>query len=175
VCESIVARLVPHARAGAPAARLRVEFFVSGGWCCKRGDGARAGGSCDVDLDRGYVTVLQGKFKKDRVVPIGKVAVHFIREYLTKARPHMLRGSDTPEARLFLSSNGTPLAQQSLYGAIRRVAKSPVWRSASSRMASATRVQRRLRGRADTVTSSSCSVTSRCRRRRSTRTWRSEI
>jgi integrase/recombinase XerD len=78
---------------------------------------------CDVDLERGYVTVLQGKGKKDRVVPLGKVAAHFIREYLTKARPHMLRGSDTPEARLFLSINGTPLAQQSLYGVIHRVAK----------------------------------------------------
>jgi integrase/recombinase XerD len=64
---------------------------------------------CDVDLDRGYVTVLQGKFKKDRVVPLGKVAAHFIREYLTKARPHMLREADTPETRLFLSINGTPL------------------------------------------------------------------
>jgi integrase/recombinase XerD len=78
---------------------------------------------CDVDLDRGYVTVLQGKFKKDRVVPLGKVAAHFIREYLTKARPHMLREADTPETRLFLSINGTPLAQQSLYGMIHRVAK----------------------------------------------------
>lgn len=78
---------------------------------------------CDVDLERGYVTVLQGKFKKDRIVPLGKVAAHFIREYLTKGRPHMLRGSDTPESRLFLSINGTPLAQQSLYGMIHRVAK----------------------------------------------------
>jgi integrase/recombinase XerD len=78
---------------------------------------------CDVDLERGYVTVLQGKGKKDRVVPLGKVAAHFIREYLTKARPHMLRGSDAPESRLFLSINGTPLAQQSLYGVIHRVAK----------------------------------------------------
>jgi integrase/recombinase XerD len=78
---------------------------------------------CDVDLDRGYVTVLQGKFKKDRVVPLGKVAAHFIREYLTKARPHMLREADSPESRLFLSINGTPLAQQSLYGMIHRVAK----------------------------------------------------
>jgi integrase/recombinase XerD len=78
---------------------------------------------CDVDLERGYLTVLQGKFKKDRVVPLGKVAAHFIREYLTKARPHMLRAADTPETRLFLSINGTPLAQQSLYGAIDRAAK----------------------------------------------------
>ena len=51
-------------------------------------------------------------------MPLGKVAAHFIREYLTKARPHMLRGSDTPESRLFLSINRTPLAQQSLYGMI---------------------------------------------------------
>jgi integrase/recombinase XerD len=78
---------------------------------------------CDVDLERGYITVIKGKYKKDRVVPLGKVAAHFIREYLTRARPHMLRAADTPESSLFLSINGTPLAQQSLYGVIHRVAK----------------------------------------------------
>jgi integrase/recombinase XerD len=78
---------------------------------------------CDVDLDRGYVTVLKGKFKKDRVVPLGKVAAHFIREYITKARPHMLPQADTPETHLFLSINGTPLASASLYGSFRRLAK----------------------------------------------------
>jgi integrase/recombinase XerD len=78
---------------------------------------------CDVDLDRGYLTVIAGKMKKDRVVPLGKVAAHFIREYQTKARPHMLREGDTPETRLFLSINGTPLASASLYGSFRRLAK----------------------------------------------------
>ena len=33
----------------------------------------------DLDLDRGYVTVLKGKGKKDRVVPLGKVAAHYLR------------------------------------------------------------------------------------------------
>lgn len=78
---------------------------------------------CDVDLDRGYITVIQGKYKKDRVVPLGKVAAHFIREYLTKSRPHMLRSSDSPESALFLSLTGNRIAQPTLYGLIGRAAK----------------------------------------------------
>lgn len=79
---------------------------------------------CDVDLDRGYVTVIKGKFKKDRVVPLGKVAAHFVREYLTKARPQMIRAADTPESALFLSLTGNAVAAPTLYGLIGRAARS---------------------------------------------------
>jgi integrase/recombinase XerD len=56
----------------------------------------------DIDLERGYIVVINGKNKKDRVVPIGKVAVHFIREYLTKARPKLVR--DNKEQTVFLAT-----------------------------------------------------------------------
>ena len=66
----------------------------------------------DVDLDRGYLTVINGKNKKDRVVPLGKVAAHYIREYLSKARPRLLH--DTAEQTLFITLQGRPLAQSTL-------------------------------------------------------------
>lgn len=66
----------------------------------------------DVDLDRGYIVVINGKNKKDRVVPVGKVAVHFIREYITKARPKLVR--DKAEQTLFLTLQGRSMAANTL-------------------------------------------------------------
>jgi integrase/recombinase XerD len=42
----------------------------------------------DLDLERGIVTIRQGKGKKDRVIPIGDRAVAWIQKYLREARPH---------------------------------------------------------------------------------------
>lgn len=66
----------------------------------------------DVDLDRGYIVVINGKNKKDRVVPLGKIAVHFIREYITKSRPKLLR--ENAEQTLFLTLQGRPMAANTL-------------------------------------------------------------
>jgi integrase/recombinase XerD len=66
--------------------------------------------------------VLRGKGKKDRVVPLGKVAAHFVREYVSKARPHLVR--DTVEETLFLSyETGRMLAMNSLIDIVKRHAK----------------------------------------------------
>jgi integrase/recombinase XerD len=75
----------------------------------------------NLDLDRGYVTVIKGKGKKDRVVPLGKVAAHYLREYLTRARPRMLR--DEADATLFLSMQGGRLAATTLQDIVHRHAK----------------------------------------------------
>ncbi len=66
----------------------------------------------DVDLERGYLTVINGKNNKDRIVPLGKIAAHFIREYLTRVRPKLVR--DAAEQTLFLTLQGKPLAQSTL-------------------------------------------------------------
>ena len=41
----------------------------------------------DADLQGGMLRINQGKGRKDRVVPMGKHAVRFLREYITKVRP----------------------------------------------------------------------------------------
>ena len=75
----------------------------------------------DVDLDRGYITVLRGKGNKDRVVPLGKVGVHFVRGYITRARPHLLRS--TADHTLFLSLHGRKLGMSTLQDIVHRYAK----------------------------------------------------
>jgi integrase/recombinase XerD len=100
--------------------RAILETFYSAGI---RNSELRHLRACDIDLDRGYLTVIQGKYKKDRVVPLGKVAAHFIREYLTKARPHMLRGADTPETALFLSIHGRALGCSTLEAIFQKYTK----------------------------------------------------
>jgi integrase/recombinase XerD len=66
----------------------------------------------DLDLDRGIARINQGKNAKDRVVPLGRVACTYLREYLTEARPRLIaaRGPEaTTEQTLFLSKTGRPL------------------------------------------------------------------
>ena len=54
----------------------------------------------DLDLERGIVTIRQGKGKKDRVIPIGDRAVAWIQKYLREARPTLALEPD--DATLFL-------------------------------------------------------------------------
>jgi len=64
----------------------------------------------DCDLQGGMLRV-KGKFSKDRVVPMGKHAVKFLKEYITRVRPHHTRKNKTVR-NLFVSQIGTPLAGQ---------------------------------------------------------------
>lgn len=46
----------------------------------------------DVDLDHGLLIVRQGKGKKDRVVPLGRMAAKYLETYLQGIRSELLRG-----------------------------------------------------------------------------------
>jgi integrase/recombinase XerD len=76
----------------------------------------------DVDLADGTVTVRNGKGGKDRVVPLGKVAAHYMREYLTNVRPRMMAKMSSPEAveRVFFSQLRHPLHPQMIYYMVRQ-------------------------------------------------------
>ena len=54
-----------------------------------------------------------GKGARERLVPIGEAALQAIDNYLTQARPTLLKNSDT--AALFLNIRGTRLTRQSLW------------------------------------------------------------
>jgi integrase/recombinase XerD len=71
----------------------------------------------DVDLDDRTVTVRNGKGGKDRVVPLGKAAVHYLREYLTRVRPRMMAKRPGPDAvgKLFFSLQRHPLQPNMLW------------------------------------------------------------
>ncbi len=61
----------------------------------------------DLDGERGTLTIREGKGKRDRVVPIGDRAIHWITKYLEDVRPGWALHPD--EGVLFLSTLGEGL------------------------------------------------------------------
>jgi integrase/recombinase XerD len=71
----------------------------------------------DLDLDGGTI-LCHGKGSKERRVPIGKSATHWLERYIA-ARARAGRGS---VPRLFLNNAGGPLTRQMTWGTIKRYA-----------------------------------------------------
>lgn len=69
----------------------------------------------DVDLRDGVIFVRKAKGKRQRVVPLGKHAAAFLKEYLDKVRPRFSR-KKLKERRLFLNNKGEPMT----YGNVRQ-------------------------------------------------------
>jgi site-specific recombinase XerD len=65
----------------------------------------------DVDFEQELVHVRRGKGGKDRVVPLGEEAAHWVARYLHDARPELARGAN--EA-LFISATGKRLDTSTL-------------------------------------------------------------
>jgi integrase/recombinase XerD len=57
----------------------------------------------DVRLDEGYVQCL-GKGRKERIVPLGDAAMHWVRRYVAEGRPALSRRRDSPW--LFVNARG---------------------------------------------------------------------
>ena len=72
----------------------------------------------DVDFEQEQVFVRRGKGAKDRVVPLGEEAAHWVARYLREARPALARGAADA---LFLSGRGRRLDTSTL----RRLAPHP--------------------------------------------------
>jgi integrase/recombinase XerC len=65
----------------------------------------------DVDFEQERVHVRHGKGSKERVVPLGEEAAHWVARYLHEARPQLARGA---EDALFLSARGRRLDTSTL-------------------------------------------------------------
>ena len=76
----------------------------------------------DVDLEEGFLRVEQGKGRKDRVVPVGRIATRYLDTYLKGIRPFLLKGNDVPW--LFLSTLGRKMGKNSIGWMISRYAQS---------------------------------------------------
>jgi integrase/recombinase XerD len=61
----------------------------------------------DLSLDAGRA-LLRGKGDKERIVPLGRAAIHALTSYLKNGRPALVK---KPSPRLFLSSRGQPLTR----------------------------------------------------------------
>ncbi len=85
--------------------------------------GIRLGELCsltiyDADLMGKVVRINKGKGYKDRVVPLGKHAIKFLREYISKVRPHFTRKKRTSR-HLFVNYMGSPMSRQAIIIMIR--------------------------------------------------------
>jgi len=75
----------------------------------------------DCDLQGGLIRV-KGKFSKDRVVPLGKHAVKFLKEYITRVRPGQTKKNKALR-NLFVSRFSGPLSKQVIEIMVRDYAK----------------------------------------------------
>jgi integrase/recombinase XerD len=71
-------------------------------------------------FEEGLVRVL-GKGSKERFVPIGEIAIKWIKEYLETERPFLSRA--TTDSSVFLNGRGTKLSRMGIWKIIQRYAK----------------------------------------------------
>lgn len=73
-----------------------------------------------VNLDVGFVRCV-GKGSKERIVPLGSKAVHWLQRYLQSVRPKMLGKKESD--RVFVSRVGAGLSRQSMWKLIKAYAR----------------------------------------------------
>ncbi len=74
----------------------------------------------DVNLAAGYV-VCTGKGNRQRLVPVGAQALHWVKSYLRTARGALVKRAD-PDT-LFVNRSGRVLSRQGLWGIIKKAAR----------------------------------------------------
>ncbi|TAM86072.1 MAG: site-specific tyrosine recombinase XerD [Candidimonas sp.] len=77
-------------------------------------------GLLDVNLNEGVVRVIMGKGGKDRLVPMGEEASHWIDEYQKQARPELIRLRRCNA--LFVTARAAPMTRQSFWLIVRKYA-----------------------------------------------------
>ena len=75
----------------------------------------------DVDYDDGFLRIEQGKGRKDRIVPIGRIACRYLENYIKSVRPEFIR--DPYNNYLFLSLKSSSLSGNMVWEIVRKYAK----------------------------------------------------
>lgn len=75
----------------------------------------------DIFFDEGFVRIW-GKGSKERIVPIGKSALNWIKTYQKKCRPILVANQINSTDILFLNSNGGKLSRMGVWKIIRKYA-----------------------------------------------------
>ncbi|CAJ48515.1 site-specific tyrosine recombinase XerD [Bordetella avium] len=75
----------------------------------------------DVSLSDGVVRVVQGKGGKDRLVPMGAEAAHWLQRYLNQARP-VLVGARQSDA-LFVTGRAQAMSRQAFWQLVKKYAQ----------------------------------------------------
>lgn len=66
----------------------------------------------DINLELGFIRCY-GKGNKERIIPIGEIAVEYISDYLKETRPKLVRNNKTKN--LFLNSRGKSMSRQGFF------------------------------------------------------------
>ena len=74
----------------------------------------------NIDLDNGYVRCL-GKGKKERIIPIGEIAIEYLKKYINEYRNGMKKGYYTEN--VFLNNHGKNITRQGFFLIIKNIAK----------------------------------------------------
>jgi site-specific recombinase XerD len=106
--EAIIAAAGEPGGALALRNRALLELVYSAGLRSAEAVGLDLG---DVDFEQEHVRVRKGKGSKERVVPLGEEAAHWVARYLREARPELARGAVDA---LFLSARGRRLDTSTL-------------------------------------------------------------
>lgn len=69
-----------------------------------------------IQMEGGYV-LLRGKGSKERIVPLGGEAIHWLKRYLTESRPVLLKGKES--THLFINRSGKPMSRQQFWKSIK--------------------------------------------------------
>ncbi len=77
----------------------------------------------NVDMKMQYVIVM-GKGSKERMLPLGRTALHYLKHYLSVVRPQLLHGKPDTAAELFVTGWGGPMTRERFYEIIVAYGKS---------------------------------------------------
>jgi integrase/recombinase XerD len=75
----------------------------------------------DVDYHDGFLRIIEGKGKKDRIVPIGKIACRYLENYIKSVRLELIK--DPYNNHLFLSLRGGRLSKNMVWELVKKYAK----------------------------------------------------
>ena len=77
----------------------------------------------NFDMKMQYVIVM-GKGSKERMLPLGRTALHYLEHYLSVVRPQLLHGKPDAAAELFVTGWGGPMTRERFYEIIVAYGKS---------------------------------------------------
>ena len=75
----------------------------------------------DVDYQDGFLRIIEGKGKKDRIVPIGRIACRYLENYIKSVRGELI--VDPYNAHLFLTMRGKAFSKNVVWELVKKYAK----------------------------------------------------
>ncbi len=75
----------------------------------------------DVDYHDGFLRIIRGKGRKDRMVPLGRIACRYLENYIRSVRPELI--TDPYNNHLFLTFRGNRLSRNVVWELVKKYAK----------------------------------------------------